>query len=115
ADDGARREHRLDLRHWLSGLDRRCAAIRESCRRGEVRPARRRAREEVRASLRAAEDPAGCGSERRTARLTAGYFLSTSTFPATEIATPANVSACQLKPSKIDEITSATIGTITPT
>jgi 3-hydroxyacyl-CoA dehydrogenase/NADPH:quinone reductase-like Zn-dependent oxidoreductase len=55
----ARRQHRLGVRHRLSRLDGRRAAVREPRRREAVREARRRAREEARAALRAAEAAQG--------------------------------------------------------
>ncbi len=50
----ARREHRLDLRHRLPGLDRRRAAVRERLRARALRGARPRAGRTLRRSLRAA-------------------------------------------------------------
>jgi 3-hydroxyacyl-CoA dehydrogenase/enoyl-CoA hydratase/3-hydroxybutyryl-CoA epimerase len=67
ADHGARRQHRLDLRHRLPGLDRRRAAVHLQPGRGRLCPTRRRADGEIRPRLcpdargdrRAEEAPAG--------------------------------------------------------
>jgi 3-hydroxyacyl-CoA dehydrogenase/enoyl-CoA hydratase/3-hydroxybutyryl-CoA epimerase len=54
ADHVARREHRLDLRHRLSGLDRRRAAVHQRLRPARLRGARARARASLRRPLPAA-------------------------------------------------------------
>src|SRR6185436_3569999 len=70
ADHRARRQHRLDFRHRLSGLDRRRPSVHQLCRHGEIRRPRREACQEAWRSLCAAQAPAGQGGQERAAALT---------------------------------------------
>ena len=66
---GRRRQHRLDLRHRLPGLDRRRAAVHQRIRAavlaGRLRRPRARARRPVRRALRAARVAGRAGRARR--------------------------------------------------